>query len=134
MVLYITCVIEFLRKLTLSSRLNTLDFSHDHLKGLSHDVGQHVESTTVRHTNNELVCAILYGSVDSDLQAWDERVATLKAESLFGIKLLGHKSTEVVGPLKTVVQVKLLLISHTVVLNTFEVDTNPVTNISLGDV
>jgi hypothetical protein len=39
----------------------------------------------------------------------------------------------VVGPLETVVQVQLLIVSHLVVLNTFEVYANPVTNSSVGN-
>lgn len=78
--------------------------------------------------------AILDSSINRNLEAGNKRVTALKAESLLGVEFLGHESTEVVGPLKTVVEVKFLSVGHAVVLDAFEVDSDPVANISLGNV
>lgn len=103
MVLNITRVIKLLCKLTFSNGLNSLDLGHNHFKGFSDNVGENIESTTMGHTNHELVSTIFNGGVNSHLQTGNEWVTALKTESLLSIELLGHESTEVVGPLKTIV-------------------------------
>lgn len=78
--------------------------------------------------------SILDSCVNRNFEAGDKGVAAFETESLLSIELLRHESTKVVRPLETVVKVKFLLVSHPVVLNALEVNTNPVANHSIGNV
>lgn len=134
MVFHITGIVKSCFKITFCCRLDTLNFGHDNFDGLSDDVCQHVKSATMRHADHEGVGTILDGSVNRNLEARNKRVTALKSKSLLGVEFLGHESTEVMGPLKTVVEVKFLLVSHTVELDTLEVDSDPITDNSFGNV
>lgn len=132
MVLNITCVIKF--RGGLSRGHSALELSHDDLHGLSNDISQDVKTTSVGHTNNEVRCTMVNTGVDGTLNAGNETFTTLETESLHGVELLGKEATEVVSPVKSVVKVEQFLLGHAVILNTFEIGTNPVLNILLWDV
>lgn len=112
----------------------TLEFSHNNFHGLTYDIGQHVESASVWHTNNEISGTIVNGGVDSTLEAWGEGLATFETESLHSVELLSEEGAEVMSPIQSVVKVELLLVIHAVVLDTLKVNSNPIANIALRDV
>ena len=53
-------------------RQDTLELGEDGLEWLSDDVGEQVETTSVRHTNNCLLGTQLCDGVESRLHTWDE--------------------------------------------------------------
>ena len=50
--------------------------------GLTDDVGEHVESTAVRHTNDRLFDAAIGGRVEDRLNSDDGGLGTLESETL----------------------------------------------------
>lgn len=104
-ILDITSVLELLWVGGLSGWKGALELGHDDLHWLTDDVGQHVESTSVWHTNNKVSGTVVNSGVDGDLDTWNEGLATLETESLHGVELGGQEGAEVVGPVKSVVQV-----------------------------
>ena len=57
--------------------------------GFTHDVGQHVQSTAMRHAEYEGLDAQLRSAVDHALQAGDATLTALQAEALGGVELIG---------------------------------------------
>ena len=49
---------------------------------LAHDVGQHVETATVRHADDNLVQVCTCGAVDGGIHHWDQGLCTLQGEAL----------------------------------------------------
>ena len=102
-------------------------------EGLPHNVGQHIESASVRHTNNEISSAEVDSLVNANLDTRHERLATLEAKTFVSVEFLREEQAEVVGPVEAIVEMKLLLISHLHVLDAFKVNSDPVADISLGN-
>ena len=76
----------------------------------SDNVRKHVESSSMWHTNDSLLSAMLNTSIHRDLHSRDERVTALKAESLHRVEFGGDKLSELVCPVQTVQKNKLLLL------------------------
>lgn len=72
----------------LRSWLDTLELSHNDFHWFSDDIGQYVKSTSMGHTNYEVVGAILDSSINGNLEARNKGFTTFQAESLHSIKLL----------------------------------------------
>jgi hypothetical protein len=128
-VLNITCIIEF--RGGLGGGHSTLELGHDDLHGLSNDISQDVETTSMGHTNNKVGRTIIDCSVNSTLKAGNETLATFETKSFHGVEFLGKESTEIVGPIEPIVKMEQLFLGHAVILNTLKFDSNPITDFFL---
>mmetsp|Transcript_16692 Transcript_16692/g.47917 ORF Transcript_16692/g.47917 Transcript_16692/m.47917 type:complete len:764 (+) Transcript_16692:1121-3412(+) len=90
--------------------MRALELGEDERHGLAHNVGQNVETASVRHTNDEAVSAELGGPVDAILEGGDDGLSAVQAESLGGIKLVGEEVLEGVGKAQPLENVELLLL------------------------
>lgn len=113
---------------------HTLELSHDDLHRLSHHIGQYVETASMGHTNNKVVSTFIDSGVNCYLKTRNETLATFETEPLHSVEFLGQEEAEIVRPVESVVQVDLLCISHTVVLDALEVEADPVADVALGNV
>ena len=73
---------------------NALEFGHNNLHWLSDNVGQNVESSSVRHAYNEVSCPFIDCSINSDFKSRNEALASLKTESFHSIEFLTKESTK----------------------------------------
>ena len=112
---------------------DTLELGHDDLSRLAHDVGKHVESTSVRHTNNILATTVLGQSVNGDLQTGDESLSSIEAKTLHGVELGGQEGSPLVGPVQATVVSNLLLLSALFVLDALKLVSDPVALFTVGD-
>ena len=69
-------------------------FVEDGLDGLPNDIGQNVETTTVRHADDDVLDTLVDTSVDESLHAGDETLATFETEPLLVGILGGDKLFE----------------------------------------
>ena len=130
MVLNITRASE--SQLTFLVRTSALEFSHDLLHGLSHNVSQNVQSTSVGHADNKSFSTQLGKLVNRELQSGDERFASLKSKSLSGVVLLRKEFSPCVSPVETVEHLQLLVFTQGLVLDRFEFSSNPLNSISVS--
>ena len=79
--------------------LDSLELSHDDFHRLAHDIGESVESTSVCHTNDESSGALFRGCVDQIFETWNERLTSIKSESLHGVEFGGYELGELVTPI-----------------------------------
>ena len=112
---------------------NTLELSHNNFYGLAHNISQNVETSTVRHTNDEMMSTFIYSSIDGDFKARNETLTAFKSETFHRVELLGCEASKIVGPIKTIIKVDLFFIAHFVELDTFKVQPNPVADVTLRD-
>jgi len=134
MVLNVTCIFELAVISAFGRWQSALELSHDHLERFPHHVGQNIESTSVGHTNNKVSCSIINSGIDADLHSGNKTIATLEAESFHGVELLRKEKAEIVRPVQSIVEGQFLNVSHAFVLNTFEVESNPVLNRAIRNV
>lgn len=88
----------------------------------------------MRHTNNNLLCTEINKSINASFKAWDECLTTVKTESLHGIKFRAEECTPVMSPGKTVKELALLFLRHLLELETFEVISDPVADLTIWNV
>ena len=112
---------------------DALELSHDDLHGLAHDVSQSIESASVSHANDKSARTFLHGRVDAELEARDEGLATLEAESLHRVELAGHEGTPLVRPIESGVHVDALTLSWLSELDGLELLTDPVASLAILD-
>lgn len=89
--------------------LGAVKFGKDGLVWFSNNVGQHVQSTTVGHTNDNVFNAQLNGSVDQGFETWDQRFSPFQTESLVTRELSGQEGFERGGPDQTVQDLSFLI-------------------------
>jgi hypothetical protein len=106
--------------------LNTLELGHDCLHGLAHDVGESVETASVRHSDHEGAGTLFDGGVNAELEAWNERFAALETEALHGVEFHCHEGTPLMGPVQAHVQVDALGLGRVAELNSLELFADPV--------
>lgn len=104
---------------------DALEFGHDDLHGLSDDVGQHVESSSVRHTDDKSPCSAIDEAVNGELKSGHEGLAALKAESFHGIELGPEELSPRVGPVESGVHVELLPLVKGIELDALELVSDP---------
>lgn len=83
---------------SLVGALGTGEFAEDGLVGLSDDVGQDVETTTMGHTNDNVLDAIVNATVDEGLHTGNKGFATFETESLIVGVLAGKECLEARTP------------------------------------
>ena len=81
---------------------NTLEFGKNNLHWLSDNVGKHVQSSSMWHTNDSFFSSHLYQSIKACLHSWDKGLTALKPESLHGIELVLQEILELVCPKKPI--------------------------------
>lgn len=80
MILHVTSVSKF--GLDLIGGNRALELGHDNFHWFAHDIRQYCQAATVRHTDDEVVGAVLDGGIHGYFKSGDETFTTLKAESL----------------------------------------------------
>ena len=66
----------------------TVKFCENLFERLADDVSEHVQTTSVRHTNNTFVSSELAESVNATFHSRDERLHTFKSEPLISVEFL----------------------------------------------
>ena len=112
---------------------DALEFGHDDFHGLSHNVCERVETTSVGHTDYKCACTFLYSRIDAEFESWDERFTTFKTEALHSVEFLGHEGTPLMGPVEAFVHVNLLSFRDGSELDRLELLTNPIANFTILD-
>jgi len=112
----------------------TGEFAEDRLVGLTDDVGENVETTTVRHTNNNVLDTVVNAAVNQGLHTGNERFTSLKTETLVVGELGGQEGLEAVRPDQTVKDAALVIHRVLVALRNLEAVTDPVTGLAVGNV
>ena len=117
-----------------SNRSDALELSEDDFKRLSHNVSEHVQSTSVRHSNDDLLGSVVTEFIDQRLHTWDERVDSFESESLHGVELLGNEGGELVSPKESVEELDFLFVGDLLVLHEFKSVSDPSTLITVRNV
>lgn len=110
------------------------EFAEDGLVGLADDVGENVETTTMGHTNDNVLDAIIDAAVNQGLHAGNQGLATLQTESLVVGVLGGQEGLEAGGPDETVEDAALLVDGVLEGLGNLEALAEPVALFSVGNV
>lgn len=85
------------------------ELGKDGLVGLTHHVGQHVQSASVGHADDHVLDAVLDGGVDQGLHAGHDGLGALEAETLVVGELGGQEGLEQAGPDQAVQDLSLLV-------------------------
>lgn len=110
------------------------EFTEDGLVGLTNNVGQYIETTTVRHTNDNVLDAVLDAAVNQRLHTRHKGLATLQTETLVIGELGGQEGLEAVTPDQTVKDTALVVNRVLVGLRNFEAITDPVAGLTIRNV
>mmetsp|Transcript_9479 Transcript_9479/g.27032 ORF Transcript_9479/g.27032 Transcript_9479/m.27032 type:complete len:511 (-) Transcript_9479:689-2221(-) len=92
------------------SVMGALEFAKDQRHWLAHHVGKDVETTAMRHADDEGMGTQFAGAVDGVLEGRHDGFATIQTETLGGVELVGQKALEGVGKAQTFVDVRLLFL------------------------
>lgn len=110
------------------------ELREDGLVGLAHNVGQDVKTTSVGHTNDDVLDTVVNRAVDQGLHTRDESLTTLKTETLV-VGVLGGKEGFERGRPDHAVQNAALLVNGVLVrLGNLNPLPDPVTLLAIGDV
>lgn len=110
------------------------ELAENRLVGLAYDVGQDIETTAVRHTNDDILHTIVHGAVNESLHSGNHSLTTLKTESLV-VGVFGREERLERGrPDKAIQNTTLLVII--VLVRRWDLDalSDPVALISVWDV
>ena len=88
----------------------------------------------MRHTDNKITSAVFDSCVNSYFKSWNETFTSFESKTFHSVELLTKESSELVSPVQSVVEMEFFFFIHTVVLDTFKVDTDPILNFSIRDV
>ena len=78
---------------------NTLELSHDDLQRLSDHICQDIESTSVRHADNESTSTIFNCGVNGNFETRNKAFAAFKTETLHRVELYPNELSEIVRPI-----------------------------------
>lgn len=106
----------------------------DGFDGLSDDVGEDVETTTMGHANNDGFDTLVDGAVDERLHAGNERLAAFETETLLVRVLAGDELFEQLGPHESIKNHALLFRGVVPWLGDFDSLSNPVALVLAWDV
>jgi len=101
-------VLDVTRSLILGT-VCTSELAENRLVGLSDDVGENIETTTVRHTDDNVLDTIVDTAVNESLHTRDKGLTTLETESLVVGVLGGQERLEAGTPDKSVKNTALLI-------------------------
>mmetsp|Transcript_39817 Transcript_39817/g.62933 ORF Transcript_39817/g.62933 Transcript_39817/m.62933 type:complete len:479 (-) Transcript_39817:382-1818(-) len=83
-------ILDITSSRTLFKRILSLKLTKDSSKRLSNDISQSVQSTSMRHTNQHLLTAMMSGSVNQSFNTRNESFTTLQTKT-FSSSILGRK-------------------------------------------
>lgn len=115
-------------------RGDALELSHDHLHGFAHDIGQSVQTTSVRHSDNKGPGALFDSGVDAEFEAGHEGLATFETEALHRVELASHESTPLMGPVEALVHVNALSLGLLTELDGLKLFSDPITDVAVLNV
>jgi hypothetical protein len=107
------------------------ELTEDGLVGLADNVGQNIETTTVRHTNDDVLDAVVDTAVNQGLHTRDQGLATLKTETLVIRELGGEERLEARTPDQTVEDAALIVNGIVVRLGDLEAITDPLAGLAV---
>lgn len=112
---------------------DTLELGEDDLHWLSNNVGQHIKSTSMWHTDNNLFAVILNEGVHDGLHAWDETFAALKTKSLQCVEFILEEDGKHISPEKSGIDELNLFGGQVIKLHQLELVSNPIALLSTLD-
>lgn len=112
----------------------TSELTEDGLVGLTDDVGEDVQTTTVRHTDDDVLDTVVDTAVDEGLHTGHKGLTTLQTETLVVGELGRKEGLEAVGPDQAVEDAALVIDRVLVGLGNLEAVANPVAGLTVGDV
>ncbi|KXT12824.1 hypothetical protein AC579_7602 [Pseudocercospora musae] len=101
-------VLDISRSL-ISSICRTTEFGKDRLIRLADDIGKHIETTSVRHSNNNVLDTVVDRAIDESLHTGDERFTTFQTKPLVVGVLGGQETFKRRGPNEPVQDSTLLV-------------------------
>jgi len=108
--------------------------TEDGLVGLADDVGKDIETTTVRHANDNILDTIINTAIDQSLHSGNEGFTTLETETLVVGVLCGEEALKAGTPDQTVQNASLLIDRVLVGLRNLDTGTEPVALLTVGNV
>lgn len=106
----------------------------DGLIWLADNVGEDVKTSTMWHTDNNILDTVVDGTIDKSLHSWNKGLATLKTETLVVRVFGGRESLEGGGPDESVENAALLVGGVLVWLWDLNALSEPVTTLTIWDV
>mmetsp|Transcript_10024 Transcript_10024/g.16848 ORF Transcript_10024/g.16848 Transcript_10024/m.16848 type:complete len:240 (-) Transcript_10024:588-1307(-) len=135
MVLDITSAhLEAIVGVHVAHRYLSLELSENGLHRLPDHVGQHVQPSSVGHSNNDLLGSIFNQGVHGALEAGDEALHAFETEPLHGVELDSDELGELVCPIKAIEDLELLLLGVGLVLGQLELVPNEIAALAVDDV
>lgn len=113
---------------------DTLELGENGSQRLANDVSEHVETTTMRHTNDDLGSTMLHNAIHANLHARNKGLDTLETESLHSVELLRDELSEAISPVEAIEMLNLLLLRHGVLVTQLNLLTNIVALLTVRDV
>ena len=106
--------------------IGALELVENGLDRFANDVGEHIQTTTVRQAHGDMLYAVLDGTVDERFHSWNECLAAFQSESLLVGVLARDELFEGFRPHKTVENHPLFIDGIVPRLWDFDSLTNPV--------
>ena len=126
-------VLDITRTLVLGTG-STGELAEDGLVGLANDVAENVETSTMGHTDNDILNTVVDTAVDERLHTGNQGLATLETESLIVRVLSGEEGLEAGTPDETVQDTTLLVDRVLERGGDLEALAQPVALLTIGDV
>lgn len=114
-------------------RRDSLELCEDLTKRLVDNIGQNIQSSSMRHANDYFLGSELDETVHAALHTGNERLAALEAESLHGVEFFLQKVGEAVSPEETVENVNFCLVRERLELPELKLVPDPVALLSVLD-
>lgn len=77
---------------------DALEFGHNNLHRLAHNVGESVETASMGHAKNEGARTFFDSGVDAELKARNKRFASLETEALHRVEFACHEGAPLMSP------------------------------------
>mmetsp|Transcript_17494 Transcript_17494/g.24998 ORF Transcript_17494/g.24998 Transcript_17494/m.24998 type:complete len:376 (-) Transcript_17494:105-1232(-) len=90
--------------------IQTHKFPKDELHRLPHDIGQHIQSSTMRHTNNKGMRTKFGSSINPILERRHDRLSSVQTKAFRGVEFMRQKVFKGVSETQAFVNVQFFLI------------------------
>mmetsp|Transcript_24526 Transcript_24526/g.44358 ORF Transcript_24526/g.44358 Transcript_24526/m.44358 type:complete len:336 (-) Transcript_24526:558-1565(-) len=114
--------------------VSALEFGKDEWHGFSHHVGENIETTTMRHANDEGVGTKFRGAINGVLEGGNNGFATIQAKPFGGVEFVGQKRLKGIGKTKSFKNVLLLLFIIRHPSGLFDPFSNPIALVWISNV